>query len=210
MVGLLNSSVTILSLGRDKPIEKLQGHTSAVYSVDYSSNGGMIVSGSDDETIKIWVQTCRLGHYGIFPNCEPCPPGSYKVDAKSDVCLPCSAGFLQNLTGLASCMIYEAGTYQFKGNQTSCEPCRSGGYCPSSEAVEARGGGFVLCPKGTYNNQTKQTDVSTCDPCPAGECLGFPYWNQHHSFCYNLVHFCSTGTFSDGIYENPQCLPCTI
>ena len=69
VVGLGDNTVTILSLGRDNPIKTFLDHTSVVFSVDYNPERLRIVSGSKDFTVKLWVQSCGLGLYGIFPNC---------------------------------------------------------------------------------------------------------------------------------------------
>ena len=37
-----------------KCLKTLEGHSAWVYSVAYSLDGTKIISGSDDETIKIW------------------------------------------------------------------------------------------------------------------------------------------------------------
>jgi WD40 repeat protein len=37
-----------------KCLKTLEGHSDWVYSVAYSPDGTKIISGSDDETIKIW------------------------------------------------------------------------------------------------------------------------------------------------------------
>ena len=35
-------------------IKVLEGHTSSVYTVAISADGGKIVSGSDDKTVRVW------------------------------------------------------------------------------------------------------------------------------------------------------------
>ena len=55
-------------------LKVLEGHTGFVIAVAISSDGGKIVSGSDDNTVRVWstetgkVLACLLG--GAMFNCE--------------------------------------------------------------------------------------------------------------------------------------------
>jgi WD40 repeat protein len=57
-VGLLSSDIITLDGITGSPVAVLSGHTDWVRSLGFSSNGTLLVSGSNDKTLKLWdVQT---------------------------------------------------------------------------------------------------------------------------------------------------------
>ena len=72
------------------PIDTLEGHTHYVASVAFSPDGTQIVSGSWDNTVRLWNVQSREqiatleGHYGGVRSVAFSPDGNYIVSGSRD------------------------------------------------------------------------------------------------------------------------------
>jgi WD40 repeat protein/serine/threonine protein kinase len=86
----VNSMITIWEMSSKKALISLAGHTSYVNSVVFSPNGRYILSGSDDQTLRLWdmrlgmVSRCFKGHSGKVLSVGFSPDGHYAVSSSSD------------------------------------------------------------------------------------------------------------------------------
>eukprot|EP00817_Percolomonadidae_sp_ATCC50343_P003418 CAMPEP_0117418838 /NCGR_PEP_ID=MMETSP0758-20121206/542_1 /TAXON_ID=63605 /ORGANISM="Percolomonas cosmopolitus, Strain AE-1 (ATCC 50343)" /LENGTH=4727 /DNA_ID=CAMNT_0005199587 /DNA_START=68 /DNA_END=14251 /DNA_ORIENTATION=+ len=138
---------------------------------------------------------CQLGAYTSQPPGPPtgglCPPGGYCVlgSAQPESCPP---GTFNNATGSesdAECIKCTAGFYCLGSNLPApTGPCDAGYFCNGSSdnpkqfvapvgTYTPEGSSYpLLCPDGTYNPITAQ---SNCTPCAAGfYCSGFGLTTQ--------------------------------
>ena len=46
--------IKLWDLGSGRRIKSMTGHTSTIYSLEYSRDGSLLASGSADETARIW------------------------------------------------------------------------------------------------------------------------------------------------------------
>ncbi|XP_077422977.1 uncharacterized protein LOC144052618 isoform X3 [Vanacampus margaritifer] len=121
---------------------------------------------------------CPLGHYcpvGTWSKfLYPCPAGSinpFTQMEKAQDCIPCPSGLFCASRGLAvasgQC---KAGYYCTSGAWSSTpsdggltgDHCPQGHYCPQGSSAP------VPCPVGHYSNQTRNSQISDCLPCPPG------------------------------------------
>ncbi|MBW4613447.1 MAG: WD40 repeat domain-containing protein [Desmonostoc vinosum HA7617-LM4] len=84
-----NSNLPIASRGTDVLQTTLKGHALAVSSVAIASDNNTVISGSEDNTIKIWnLETSKLkrtltGHTGVVNYLSVTPDGKYIASAES-------------------------------------------------------------------------------------------------------------------------------
>ncbi|XP_043532727.1 zonadhesin isoform X4 [Chiloscyllium plagiosum] len=110
----------------------------------------------------------------------PCPAGKYQPNMRSDVCIPCQAGFYCK----------EAATV----NQITCPPHF---YCPNGTQNPNP------CPSGTFTSgqTTGLKDEKECLPCPTGK---YCSRGRIQGFCA-AGYFCLAGSHSPiphGIFPN--------
>ena len=136
---------------------------------------------------------CRGGD--VYPS-EKCPVGHFCAGNNS-VPEPCAAGMYQNVTGQSECMACPAGaycglatvqphlcpvsTYSIDPGAVECTACPSGFFCkdqgtidftnficpPGTYCPEATDE-LVLCPAGTYRNETGGSKLAQCLETPGG------------------------------------------
>jgi transcription initiation factor TFIID subunit 5 len=46
--------IKLWDIGSGKVIKSLKGHEASVYSLEFSKNGGLLASGSADDTVRLW------------------------------------------------------------------------------------------------------------------------------------------------------------
>ncbi|XP_033971267.1 zonadhesin-like [Trematomus bernacchii] len=129
------------------------------------------------------VQPCPAGHYcfgGSVEGILPCPPGTYSPQfglSQVEQCLICPAGFycedwgLFEPTGPCQAGYYCIAGVNFQNPDGNFSTgvggtCPKGKYCPEGTRLP------LPCPPGTYSNSLHLTDVSGCNPCPAGVFCG--------------------------------------
>jgi hypothetical protein len=86
------------------------------------------------------------------------------------------------------------GEYQPNFGQSTCEACAIGGYC---NVANSNNGGFIPCPAGTFNNETRKSDESACTKCPVGT-----YSSELGASAMDECLPCPPGTFSDETGES--------
>ena len=98
-----------------------------------------------------------------------CPPGTYCPTGTSRP-IPCPSGMYNEFSAKSSCTVCRAGFYcPSNSSDFSPYPCPSGHYCPTGTALPRQ----FPCPPGTFNNQTRQEDLSSCTLCSPGQfCKG--------------------------------------
>ena len=108
------------------------------------------ISAVEAELVNVDVERravgCQPGYRCLGGELIPCPPGS-KGDAKGERCLLC-----------------EAGTYQRKDAEMTCEACPYGSYCGVGTAAP------TACPDGYFGGAENLTHVENCTVCEPG------YW----------------------------------
>merc|ERR1711871_1676871 len=74
---------------------------------------------------SLYCQMCAPGHvsYSGYPNCEPCPMGSYNPGGGGHQCLPCAPGSYSKNEGSARCIPCPDGMKQPVAGSISCYTC---------------------------------------------------------------------------------------
>lgn len=167
---------------------------------------------------------CTPGHYcpeGSFAE-TPCGPGFYLPSSGAwniSFCIKCTSGKFCNESGLASPKAdCDRGFYcpeeQIVGNPNAY-PCPKGYYCPPGSSVP------IICPSGTYQDETQQW---TCKDCPSGYYCDNsiePIVN-YTAYACPKGYYCPSNTNSSNEYPCPagtfnnittlrsasECLPC--
>ncbi|XP_030258688.1 zonadhesin isoform X7 [Sparus aurata] len=157
---------------------------------------------------------CPLGHYcpsGTWSKHQyPCPAGSINPNtrmAKLQDCLPCPPGSFCESPGKSIATGQCGGGYYCLSGAWSPTPedggatgdrCPEGHYCPRGSSAP------LPCPIGHYSNETRNSHLSDCKPCPPGllcvtRGLSFP------------SHICSAGSYCPGRENNSQqaSVPCS-
>jgi hypothetical protein len=111
---------------------------------------------------------CPVGHYCPAGTAEPikCPPGTYNPQTKKSLltqCLDCSAGKYCAESGRSTDGLDCSAGYFCVAKSTQNKPAT--GKCPVGYKCPAGSGDKTICPAGTYQDQTEQSD---CITCPAG------------------------------------------
>ncbi|XP_036928145.1 uncharacterized protein LOC119004899 isoform X4 [Acanthopagrus latus] len=157
---------------------------------------------------------CPLGHYcpsGTWSKHQyPCPAGSINPNtrmAKLQDCLPCPPGSFCASPGKSIASGQCGGGYYCLSGARSPTPedggatgdrCPEGHYCPRGSSAP------LPCPIGHYSNETRNSHLSDCKPCPPGllcvtRGLSFP------------SHICPAGSYCPGRENNSQqaSVPCS-
>lgn len=119
------------------------------------------------------IRDCYPGHY--------CPPGTPHEEA-----FDCPAGTFSSSVALADvseCWTCDPGSWCGGGQIAPSGACARGYYCPAGTRFSTQ----FPCPPGTYSNETNNSVVDQCEPCPLGH------------FCTVHTHTpdpCVAGTFS--------------
>ena len=147
---------------------------------------------------------------GVSDKCEAgfyCPSGSNSTQANV-----CPEGY-RCPTGIGKPIACEPGFYQPNTQQTTCETCLQGFYCPfygmtSSDLQECPIGSYCLsgssirkaCPTGTFGNETQQISKNAaCHNCLEGyycDSEGLTESNMKASNICNEGYYCPSGTKS--------------
>lgn len=69
-------------------------------------------------------------------------------------------------------------------------PCPPGYYCP--DGVDSP----IACPKGTFNNYERSTDIQRCSPCPAGTACDVTGISDYKRKYCPPGYYCERGTFA--------------
>jgi WD40 repeat protein len=89
VVGCSNGKLKLYNLPGGSLTSSLNAHTSWVTTVAYAPNGNYLVTGGDDNKVKIWtpsgtlLHTC-LGHSGDITNVKVTPDNLYVVSSSKD------------------------------------------------------------------------------------------------------------------------------
>lgn len=103
-------------------------------------------------------QQCSTGKGVIQGKCETCPAGTFS--SNNEVCLPCSKGKYQALTGQSICQDCPGGRAVGTSGQNACEPCAAGRFAT---------GGALECTQCELGTGTSQTGQAACDNCVGAE-----------------------------------------
>ena len=152
---------------------------------------------------------CWPGHYcevegTVIPT--PCRAGTFfpgEGANNASLCIPCTEGRYQDLTGQSSCLPCVAGSYSASTKSTACSPCPEGGYCPNPSA-SSLALAFTPCPAGTFNGDSGQLSVEACTSCPAGSFN--PSVGQSSS---DSCKSCAAGSYTSNESARHRCSPCT-
>ncbi len=109
---------------------------------------GPFVSGNSP-TSKIKASECVA-----CPSGKACPEEAMSIDTSA---LPlCAAGYF--------CISSATTRYPTSLAPGKFGPCPAGYFCPEGTGDYS----LNFCPKGTFSNQERATDISYCIPCPPG------------------------------------------
>ena len=99
-------------------------------------------------------QQCLETQGVIQGKCETCPVGTFS--SNSEVCLPCSKGKYQDVSGQSICKDCPGGRAVGLSGQNACEPCTAGRFAT---------GGALECTTCELGTGTSQTGQDACDDC---------------------------------------------
>jgi len=168
------------------------------------------------------TEACPAGTFANFTSrlCQLCQPGTYqRTPSYKDRCINCQAGEYQPDEGGTECMKCKSGEFQPKEGQAQCLLCRAGGYC-ASEQTGTCDGGFIPCRVGTYNNETGQSNITACLPCPMStyadgkeglvQCPQCPFrlssqgGESQCSFCAAQFYLADTLISQENLFRSPD------
>lgn len=131
--------------------------------------------------------TCSPGKYYTGSACIDCEPGSFTatpLQAQSDVCQFCPAGYYQNSPGKSGCRECYPGVWQEAVGTSSCKDCPSGFFmnhfkedvkctsCPKGFWQAYPGNTFcTACQVGKFESSTAEdavVNMDSCHNCPEG------------------------------------------
>ena len=204
--------------------------------------------GTESNTDRTACQTCPTGKYRpstSFATCINCPTFAtcdstsfkcltgYYLDAESNSCIQCAAGYSKNVDGNQLCTRCEIGyesnslrtaciscvngsTYRSSFLQSSCQACplysqcvTNGFTCIDGYVFNLTGTGCDRCPVGTESGP----DEMSCTNCPSGKyrpslsvtsCLTCPL----NAVCNTTSFSCAAGHFLQT--SNGSCLKCAF
>ncbi|XP_064629299.1 uncharacterized protein LOC135488586 [Lineus longissimus] len=129
---------------------------------------------------------CTKGHYCSEGTIQPkrCPSGQYQDQVGAWACKVCPAGYYCDST---------------EGPLISHQDkiCPRGFFCPNGTLYA----NMFPCPSGTFGNETGQTNVTGCHPCPATFYCGGQGLQEPTGYCdagYICVSGANVSTASDG------------
>jgi hypothetical protein len=156
------------------------------------------------EVLVVPPGECLPGSTGPgMPDCEECPPGTFKAEggrepcamcgggmtspagSKDETACECKPGFRPSSAGGAVCEICKAGTYKEQAGEGACLLCAANSVSPegSTSADECEcNAGYTLdtehglcaaCEPGTYKDALGPQPCTAC-PAHAGECNELP------------------------------------
>ncbi|KAI4904543.1 hypothetical protein NFI96_029611 [Prochilodus magdalenae] len=120
---------------------------------------------------------CPIGHYCLtgtsLKNQYPCPAGTinpYTRMVRPEDCVSCPPGFFCKASGQSTASgPCQAGYFCHSGavsptpdDGVTGNQCPPGHYCPTGSSSP------LPCPLGQYSNISRNTELSSCLPCPAG------------------------------------------
>ena len=144
---------------------------------------------------------CQAGFQAPKPGsvaCQPCPAGTYAVEAGAR-CSVCPSG---SISGVASGACSQCNAGHFAKAAVSCEPCPAGTHevdnqfcseCPPGKISGPASQNCSVCPAGTVS---KSSGSWSCDACPAGK------YEVNSQLCSN----CPAGSISGG--SSSTCTRC--
>ncbi|KAJ6251070.1 insulin-like growth factor binding protein [Anaeramoeba flamelloides] len=149
--------------------------------------------------------------------CDKCSKGTYQPNTRSSKCLQCGIGHYQDEEGSTGCKKCDDGEISSERGQAFCVPCGNGTYANELQTE------CLLCPMGTYNDQTGQSSIEGCEPCPLltySSIVGSKsidgcvpcqegYWSETEGGVAESVCIpCSKGTFLDPKEKTKKCQTC--
>ncbi|WP_099019896.1 IPT/TIG domain-containing protein [Marinicella litoralis] len=136
---------------------------------------------SDTLNDSISYIQCLPGTYNANGNCIPCDAGFYQDLTDQPSCKPCPTGTASNITGAAQCNACLAGTYNSQSGQAQCILCPQGQFQNQPGQSSCH-----LCAAGTANSMAGATACTACNP---GEFAA----SSGQEFCLS----CNEGTYQD-------------
>lgn len=132
--------------------------------------------------VRVDAANTTIGSTTVRGQCEPCPPGSFRVSGDANACAPCPVGTSNSRSGQISCVpcSYQ-GTAKYVNTTGAvrCFDCPAGTIQRTGE-TDAQGSTLFLgieldqcvCEKGLYDPVVNRTGAP-CESCPAGAtCAG--------------------------------------
>ena len=151
---------------------------------------------------------CPLGHYCRVKTTEPlkCPIRTLGLSTKlADIsqCTPCPAGKYCDTPGKFNyTALCDKQFYCPNGSSSAQEvECPAGRYCPEGSPLP------LLCPRGTFSNTTRLSDVSQCTNCTAGSFCMEDGLTSPSGLC-RKGFYCPKGSKVDNPIECPIGLHC--
>ena len=164
-------------------------------------------------------ELCEPGYYcdkeGLVNVSGPCAPGFYCLEGsefekppyRTSTGGPCTIGHYCEI-GTSYPMPCNEGFYNSRTGQSQCEKCCSGYYCPNGSiscSLECPSGHYCPegtthhdsypCPPGTYNNGSKQSNLSGCQPCDPGMYCPTSGASEPYEHC-DAGWYCTGGAWS--------------
>ena len=157
-------------------------------------------AGRYNDKIGQWScnQVCWFGKFSLAgaTNCQDCPSGRFSssVGLRSrDECVPAPVGKYLDSNGLkVNCPV---GQYQNENGTTFCKLCEAGKYNDKIGQISCDN----ICESGKYS----QVGASSCTECPAGRIGSNLFIHKQNKQCKEA---CKAGTYSTS--GSTDCLQC--